>query len=174
MKKNYNQKGFIGRLIIFILLLILISGGIYIYLKLPLTLPGDELYPLKGVLEELRLSVNEFNYSNKALIYLDLTNIRMEEVKGLVKKRKYNDVKTALLNLTDTQAKAIKGIKLAQVHGDPITERISQFEEKFQKQSDDLQVLLNDLPFEFYDQINEIKNSIDINVNELKNLQGKI
>ncbi len=146
-----NQKGYI-RWIIFIVFLVGVLA--FIYTKSQESLPGDLIYPLKGVKEGIGLAMNELNYEGRASRYMEHSFERFDEAMKLIElKRDENDIKQALENLSESQERALDNFERARVYGTSIVPHLEKFEGELTKQQEVLFELLFQVSPSLYDSI---------------------
>lgn len=106
-----NQQGFIGW--IFLIFLVgLLLGSVFVVVNSFYSLPGDFTYPVKEIMENLRLSANELSFKGRASVYLDLSAERLNELQKMVAIRdKQSQIIPTLAKLQDQQKKAIINIE---------------------------------------------------------------
>src|SRR3990172_646098 len=106
-----KQKGLIGWILL-IILAGLIAGAVLVVGITPKSLPGDLIYPIKLILEDFRLSQNEFSFAGRADVYLDMTQARLSEIKELARQRnKDKEIVATVSKLLEVQAKGINSIE---------------------------------------------------------------
>lgn len=137
-----------SRLLIgWIVLIILILSGIVVAFSLSNSLPGELIYPIKEISENIHLAVYELSYEGRAKIFTDLSNNRLDELKKLVDQRKRTDkISTTLERLVLMQNKAIENINQAHNRGTNITIQLSKLEASLKEQESVLQELQPEIP----------------------------
>lgn len=150
-----NQEGFLGFIIVFFFFITLISGGIFIVVKLPSSLPGDLIYPLKGIYENLKLATNELNDENRAQVFIDRSNNRLDEFEALVDKREYKRITETLDQMVLMQKKALDNIERVQSRTTNVVGKVSYFESSLQKQLSILKKQYYEVPPEIYNIIDK-------------------
>lgn len=89
------SKGGIGVLLLIVLSL---AGGIFFTVQsTKKSLPGDFLYRFKGISEQLWLATAELSSVEKAIIHINLTNRRLDELEKLENKRASSDILVGVL-----------------------------------------------------------------------------
>lgn len=106
-----REKGLIGWIILFTL-----TGGIVTIVVLstvyaPKSLPGDLIYPIKEIKENLIAAQYEFDFIKKADVYLNSAQKRLVEIKKLIKRfNKEKELISTIQKLQDTQKKALNNM----------------------------------------------------------------
>lgn len=151
-----GQQGFIGWLILISVLIALATSAVVLFLNVPNSLPGDFIYPVKEIRENLRLGANELSFEGRANVYIDATNERTREIITLIE-RKENEEKItkALERLQLAQKKALENIEKARSKGTNMTIYIGKLEASLQRQQQSLQDLTYQVPPSLYDIVNK-------------------
>lgn len=102
-----------GNIFLTLLIFILIGVGLFGTYKLSLeALPGQMLYSLKGELENIRLATTELSKVQRALIYIDFANERLNEVEELEKNgEKPDNIIPVLEKFWENEQLALKSMK---------------------------------------------------------------
>ncbi|OGE38021.1 hypothetical protein A3B45_04265 [Candidatus Daviesbacteria bacterium RIFCSPLOWO2_01_FULL_39_12] len=89
--------------VIIILIAVIALGG-FLYLKSGDSLPGDRIYPIKSIKEEIYLSLNSLNFESLIDANIVLANDRAKEVVKLVENQAKEDlIRETLLRLNNNQ-----------------------------------------------------------------------
>lgn len=161
------------KLLFFIILTGLIVGGIFTYINLPSSIPGDLIYPLKKIYEKLQLAANELSYEKRAQVFTELSNNRLNEFEKLVKKKDDSRVPEALDQIILMERKALDAIEREQSRGTNTTADLSKIEESFTKQLDTLKKLYFEVSPENYILMDRVTESIQENLNRLVMLKNR-
>lgn len=90
------------------ILVAVIALGAFLYLKSGDSLPGDRIYPVKSIKEEVYLSLNSLNFESLIDTNLVLANERVKEVAKLVENQAKEDlIKETLVRLNMNQSNAV-------------------------------------------------------------------
>lgn len=118
--------------------------GVFILSKMASTsLPGDFIYPIKGIEENWRLEQSPFGFKGRAETYLDMTQSRLTEVEGLIEQGSEDKVIIATIRrLLETQANAINEMNRAQGRGESLRTHYAKLESILQKEQNDLPKLI--------------------------------
>lgn len=162
---NMNQKGFLGWIIVVTVLIIIVITSIVIAVNLSGSIPGDLIYPVKEISENIRLGANELSFEGRASAHIDETNERAREIVTLIE-RKENEEKIvkALERLQLTQKKALENIGKARSKGTNMTIYIGKLEASFTRQQQVLQDLTYQVPSSLYDIVNKTMLETDNNL----------
>lgn len=129
-----SQKGLIGWVVLGILALCLITGGFLVIFSHD-SLPGDWVYPIKEITENLKLAVNELSFEGRADVYLDMSEERSSELNQLVKGRnKEKEIIETLDRLKEQQDRALNNLERARSKGVNVTNLLNKLEANLQKQ----------------------------------------
>ena len=121
-----NQQGLMGWIWL-IFLIIILAGSVFVVGKSFDDLPGDFTYPVKQVMENLRLTANEVSFQGRASVYLDLAAERLNELQRMVTIRdKQSQIIPTLAKLQDQQQKVIANIERGHSKGDNVTAQITK------------------------------------------------
>lgn len=150
-----KENGLVGKIV-----LVAVAGGlitltIVIAKETPNSLPGDLVYPLKGIVENLKLAQHELEYAGRANAYLDITQARLTEIEGLIKKRgKDKEIIATIPRLLDAQAKAISNLGRARTQNENIPPLlIVKLKTILQKEQQDLPELIFEVSQEAAEEI---------------------
>lgn len=168
-----GQKGFLGLVIFFIVLAVLVVSGIVIAVNLPNSLPGELIYPLKGIYENIRLATNELSHENRAEVFIELSNNRLDEFKKLVDKKEYEKISETLDNMVMMQKRALDSMERAQGHSTNIASVLLKLESSLQKQQSSLKELYYQLPPQIYDTIDKAIGAIQENLDRADIIRGR-
>lgn len=164
------QKGFI---VWIIFIGVVVATSVVIYISAPNTLPGDLLYPIKEISENLRLAANELSFENRTTIFTQLSDRRLDEFKKLVSKREYTKIAETLDRMILMQKKAIVNIEQQYTRGKNITALLSALEESLQKQQSTLKDLYVEILPQNYDNLNKAIESTEGNLNQVNMLKAR-
>lgn len=146
-----SQKGLIGWIILTLLALTIISGGLLI-LNSYNSIPGDASYPIKEILENLKLSANELSFEGRANIYMEMVQERLDELAELIKRRgSEKEVLETLSKLQDQQLKALNNLERARSKNSNVTDLINKFEAILKKE----QTVFSELSFQVVGEASE-------------------
>lgn len=170
-----DQKGFIKLLIIWIVIITLILGGIIIFFNLPSSLPGELIYPLKEISENIQLAAYELSYEGRAKIFTKLSNNRLDEFKTLVTERKNTDkIIITLKRLVLMQNKAIENIEQAHNRGTNITVVLFKLETSLKEQENVLQRLQPDVLEQYYEELLKAISSTQENLEKINGIINRV
>lgn len=170
MISTINQKGFLGWIIVLVAIVI---SAILIFVNLPSSIPGDWIYPIKGVFEDLRLFVNEFNYQDRAEIYTDLSNQRLDETQKLIDRKDYGRIAQTLDNMVLMQKKALNNIGQAEFHNIDIATSLSEIALNFDNQQNTLRKLYFEVSPETYGVMDKAIESVQENLDRLETIKAR-
>ncbi|MBI2020857.1 hypothetical protein HYS94_05620 [Candidatus Daviesbacteria bacterium] len=161
-----NQKGFIRWII---LVIMLIAGAVFIYFKAADSLPGEIIYPIKEIRENLSLTSFIADYYKGAVIYTDLTKERFEEVLKLIDKKSSDDkIKTALDKLILSQKKTLQYIETGKSKGYKLNSNLDEFEKILFEERESLSRLLYQVPESLYDSMRNTIQTISENIDRTR------
>ena len=138
------QKGLIGFLaVVFLAIAAVII--LNLFFNSIESLPGDSLYPVKRLGENLKLSINELSFLSRANVYLDMAAERLNELSQLVKKQnKGQEMIETLSRLQEEEDKALANLEREKARGTNLAESVNRFESLLLKQ----QTVLQNLSFD--------------------------
>lgn len=164
-----NQKGFIWWIV---LLGVLVVAATVVYFNAPNSLPGDLIYPVKTIRENIRLGANELSFKGRADAYIDQTNERFREVVVLIEEKRSDDKITETLErLQIAQKKALENIEKARSKGTNMTIYIGELEESLKRQQPVLQDLRYQVPSSLYDVVNKVMLDTNNNLVEIEQIR---
>lgn len=147
-----NQKGFIG----WIILGVIIAALIFVYIQSASSLPGDLLYPVKMVRESIFLAINDLNWESKFKANIELSNERVKEIVALLEKgEKEQMIKQTLERLSVNQRKALEFALRIKDRGSFIADFLDQLESTLVEQQKTLSGLYYNIPHELYDDLDQ-------------------
>ncbi len=155
MKKTSAQGGFWKTTLIFLTFSTLLILMIVALFTLDYAVPGDISYPIKTIIEEIRLGANELNFRGRAQIFTELSNQRKEEVKLLMDKKRYTQVTETVDQMILVQSKAISSIKSAIGKAENVSVDIDNLYKSIDEQAIFLNTLLLEAPASDYEQISQ-------------------
>lgn len=150
MISRLSQGGFLGFVMVFMIVAVLAISGIFIVINLPNSLPGDMTYPIKGIYENLQLAANELSFEGRAKVFIDLSNNRLGEFEKLVERREYSRISETLEGMVLMQKKALDNIEQVQNRSSDISASLSKLTASFEKQQNTLRKLYFEIPPENY------------------------
>lgn len=166
-----NQKGFIQWII---LVTLLIAGVIFIYFKSSDSLPGEIIYPVKEIKENLSLVGSSSSYQSGAVVYLDLTKERFEETLGLIEEKKSDDqIKTALDKLTSTQKETLQYLHKGKANGNKLDKQLEELDKMLTEQREVLSTLLYRVPYSLYDPLKSTIETVSENIQKTREIKAK-
>lgn len=129
-----SQRGLIGW-IVFIFLILLIVLGIFLISSSSNSLPGDLIYPVKQIKENLRLSVYEINFESRANIYVDLSEERFNELEKLIKMTgKDKEIVETSKRLLAQQRRALENIQRARSRAVNVAQTLDRLDDDLKTQ----------------------------------------
>lgn len=155
-------------------MVILVGGSAMVYVKSADSLPGDLIYPIKGIREDLDLARSDLSFENRAITYIKLTNNRFEEVVELInKKRDERDIRLTLEELISTQKRTLENIERARNHGKNMGAHIEQFELDLLNQHETLLELRYQVPPSLYEDMNKVLQEITTDIIIIKQMKAR-
>ena len=159
-----NQKGFLGKIIVFII----VGGCIYVYYNLSKSVLGEIIYPLKNIQENLILSQYEFNYSGKAERVIEFSQIKLGEVRKLVDNNADSDkIIDTLEQLKLMQDKAITYLDQAKSNAQSTSKVIEKLVSVLKDQSNELDKMTYEVNPDIHQTIIDAKDYTDENLKKL-------
>lgn len=147
-----NQKGFIG----WIILGIIVVGLIFVYLQSASSIPTDILYPVKRVRESIYLAINDLNWESRFSANIELSNERVKEIVTLVEKgEKEQAIKDTLERLGVNQRNALEYALRIKDRGSFIAEFLERLESTLVEQQKTLSSLYYNIPHGLYDDLDQ-------------------
>ena len=164
---NENQQGLIGWIVLAALALLIIFGGLALLDSYD-SIPGDKSYPVKQFSESLKIAINELNFESRALVYLEASEERLNELIELVKRRdRDKEILETLNRLKDQQTKAITNIERARGKGTDINGLLKRLETLLQKE----QEVFPELSFQV---IGESAEALQVAQSDIVDIQSRI
>lgn len=150
-----KETGLVGKIVLIVVAGGLITLTVIIVKETPNSLPGDLVYPIKGIAENLKLAQHELEYAKRANVYLDVTQARLIEIEGLIKKRgRDKEIIATIPRLLDAQAKAISNLGRARTQNENIPPLfIVKLKTILQKEQQDLPELVFEVSQEAAEEI---------------------
>lgn len=114
------ENGLAGKIVLIITTVALIALAVIVVKNTPNSLPGDFIYPFKAVVENFRLSQQEFEfkYAGRTSIYLDMLQARFSEIEQLIKrKNKDKEIIATTKRLLEVQEKTLNNLGHAKIQG---------------------------------------------------------
>jgi len=170
---SLNQKGLLGLVLVFVVLAVLSATGVLVAVNLSSSIPGDIIYPVKGIYENLRLAFNELNYESRAEVFIDLSNTRLNEFEKLVNRRNYSKIPQTLDDMVLMQKMALDNIGRAQNRGNDISEVLRKLALSINKQQSSLRKLYFEVSPEGYGVMDKAIESTQESLNRIGILKGR-
>lgn len=154
---RFTQK---GNIFLTLLIFALFAGAIFGIYKLSLdALPGQMLYPLKEEIESVRLATTELSKVQRALIYIEFANERLDEVEKLVEKKENPDnIIPVLENLLMNEQLAVEVMKKETAKIEDERQVILKFKELRERQEVIFDRILDSTPDPHFYTVLDIKN----------------
>ena len=167
-----SERGLIGSILIIILTGGLIGLIVLVVRDTPNSLPGDFVYPVKDVVENLKLAQYELEYVERTNIYLNMTQARLTEIERLIEKRnKDKEIIATIQRLLDVQAKAITNLGRAKTQGGNIYPLFDKLESILQEEQNVLPELIFDLSQPATEAINKVIDQSEIDLERLNSMR---
>lgn len=131
-KSHVNkQAGFIP-LVVLVVVSVISASGITVVASQG-SIPGDTLYPVKGVVENAKVAA-AFSERDKAKVHLAIAEEKVREIEKLEERGRTDKIPKTAQSLKGSQGKALELTQAARSHGQNVDELVSLLEAQRGKQ----------------------------------------